>query len=268
VTDVEDFLLAYDQQLRTDAETPSAIAVTRVGSLRLVTFEGGRGFVTYPRLYGSEAEHVPQVVTQALDHYRKNPEIIRVEWKTRGHDGIAGLHESLLDHGFKPEEPESIMIGRAQLLDVDVPLPVGVTLRQVYDANDVRAMAAMQDVAFNSAMADETARALLRRLALDDGMELWVAEVGGKIVAAGRLEPVAGTDFAGIWGGATLEAWRGQGIYRALTAARARSALAAGKTLIHSDSTEYSRPILERSGFVKVSTTTPYDWNRPQQTGN
>ena len=45
VTDVEDFLLAYDQQLRTDGETPSAIAVTRVGSLRLVTFEGGRGFV-------------------------------------------------------------------------------------------------------------------------------------------------------------------------------------------------------------------------------
>jgi hypothetical protein len=35
-----------------------------------------------------------------------------------------------------------------------------------------------------------------------------------------------------------------------------------GKTLIHSDSTEYSRPILERSGLVKVSTTTPYNWQR------
>jgi len=32
----------------------------------------------------------------------------------------------------------------------------------------------------------------------------------------------------------------------------ARSALAAGKTLIHSDSTEYSRPILERSGLFGV----------------
>ena len=104
--------------------------------------------------------------------------------------------------------------------------------------------------------------ALLRRMALGDGMELWVAEVEGQIVGAGRLEPVAGTDFAGIWGGATLETWRGRGIYRALTAARARSALAAGKTLIHSDSTEYSRPILERSGFIQISTTTPYYWCR------
>jgi N-acetylglutamate synthase-like GNAT family acetyltransferase len=93
-------------------------------------------------------------------------------------------------------------------------------------------------------------------------MELWVAEIEGQVVCAGRLDPVAGTDFAGLWGGATRKDWRRQGIYRALTAARARSALAAGKTLIYSESTEYSRPILERSGFLKVSTTTPYNWHR------
>ena len=154
------------------------------------------------------------------------------------------------------------MIGRAAWLDVDVPLPDGVILRQVREQDDVRAMAAMQDVVFDGTGADGLARALLRRVALGDGMELWVAEAEGQIVSAGRLEPVAGTEFAGIWGGATLEAWRGRGIYRALTAGRARSALAAGKTLIHSDSTAYSRPILERSGFLKVSTTTPYRWRR------
>lgn len=154
------------------------------------------------------------------------------------------------------------MIGRAQSLDVDRPLPVGVTLRQVTEEGDVRAMAAMQDMVFDGTVSDESAGALLRRLALGDGMELWVAEAEGQIVGAGRLEPVAGTDFAGIWGGATLERWRGRGIYLALTAARARSALAAGKTLIHSDSTDYSRPILERFGFVQVSTTTPYHWRR------
>ena len=95
-----------------------------------------------------------------------------------------------------------------------------------------------------------------------DGMELWVAEAQGCVVSAGRLEPVEGTRFAGIWGGSTLAPWRGRGIYRALTAARATSALRLGKTLVHSDSTEFSRPILERSGLVKVSTTTPYTWHR------
>ncbi len=43
---VQEYLDAYDRQLRTDAETPSAVAVTRLGPLRLVTFAGGRGFVT------------------------------------------------------------------------------------------------------------------------------------------------------------------------------------------------------------------------------
>ena len=66
-------------------------------------------------------------------------------------------------------------------------------------------------------------------------MELWVAEADGEIVSSGRLEPVPATEFAGIWGGATRAEWRGRGIYRALTAARARSALVLGKRLIHSD---------------------------------
>jgi hypothetical protein len=253
-------LAAYDDQLRTDAETPSAISVTRHGPLRLVTFAGGRGFVTYRDLGGANAEGIGKLVPQALAYYRADPDIDRVEWKTRGHDHAPGLHDALVKNGFTPDEPESIMIGDARALAEDAPLPDGVTLRPVTEEADVRAMSAMQDGVFGDAPSDEMANALLRRLSFHDGMELWVAEADGRIVSAGRLEPVAGTQFAGIWGGATLADWRGRGIYRALTAARARSALRMGKTLINSDSTEYSRPILERSGLVKLSTTTPYRW--------
>ncbi len=132
-------LKAYDEQLRTDAETPSAVSVVRHGPLRLVTFPSGRGFVTYQDLGGADANTIRRLVLEALAYYQANPKINRVEWKTRGHDHAPGLHEALL------------------------------------------------------------------------------------------LEPVRGTDFAGIWGGATREEWRGRGIYRALTAARARSALAMTK---------------------------------------
>jgi GNAT superfamily N-acetyltransferase len=263
VTDATDpgaLLAAYDEQLRTDAETPSATSVTRLGPLRLVTFAGGRGFVTYPRLDGVDAATLRDWVARALDHFRADGEIDRVEWKTRGHDDAPGLHDALVAHGFEPQEPESIMVGEARLLALDVPLPDGVSLRTVTAEPDVRAMCAMQDEAFGDSASERFAEALLRRLARADGMELWVAEVGGEIVAAGRLEPVAGTQFAGLWGGCTLPRWRGQGIYRALTAARARSALDAGFTLVNSDSTAYSRPILERSGLLAVSTTTPYEW--------
>ncbi|NQD88377.1 GNAT family N-acetyltransferase [Paenarthrobacter sp. CM16] len=256
------FLAAYDHNLRTDAETPSALKVTQHGPVRWVTFMKGRGFVTYQNLGDADAHTIGRLVAESVAYFRAEPEITRVEWKSRGHDHAPGLHEALIENGFTQDEPESIMIGEAKALSPEVPLPDGVTLRQVTDEADVRAMSAMQDEVFGEPVSDEMADALLRRLSLGDGMQLWVAEAEGKIVSAGRLEPVPGTTFAGIWGGATREEWRGRGIYRALTARRAQAALEMGKTLIHSDSTEFSRPILERSGLLKVSTTTPYRWVR------
>ena len=256
------FLTAYDEQLRTDAETPGATAVERLGPLRLATFAGGRGFVTYQDLGGAGAGTIAEWVAETLAFYRADPAVVRVEWKTRGHDHAPGLHEALIYNGFEPDEIESIMIGPAGALAVDVKLPAGVTLRRVTAEPEIRAMSAMQDKVFGSPISEGNAEAILRRAASDDGMQLWVAEHQGQIVSAGRLEPVPNTEFAGIWGGATLKEWRGQGIYRALTSARARAALALGKKFVHSDSTEYSRPILERYGLLRVSTTTPYCWQR------
>ena len=88
----EDYLAAYDAQLRTEAETPSAISVTELGPLRLATFAGGRGFVTYRDLGGTGAETIAEWVEQAAAHYRADPHVRHVEWKTRGHDRAPGLH--------------------------------------------------------------------------------------------------------------------------------------------------------------------------------
>jgi hypothetical protein len=118
VREVADLLVAYDEELRTDAETRGALAVARLGPLRLVTFAGGRGFVTYRNLGGADIQTIQSLVTEALAHYREDPTIKRVEWKTRGHDHAPGLHAALLNSGFTPDEPESIMIGETHLLAV------------------------------------------------------------------------------------------------------------------------------------------------------
>ncbi|WP_029210598.1 GNAT family N-acetyltransferase [Arsenicicoccus bolidensis] len=260
-----DLLARYDAQLRDEAELVSAGTKERHGPVLWGVYRGVRGFVTYRDLGGLDAARIEQLVQETLEHYRSDERITRVEWKTRGHDVAPGLHDALVTQGFVPGAPESVMIGEAAKLAVDVPLPDGaaVELRRVESEADVRRLCEAADEAFGEAvpgMADE----LLDRLALGrDDLELWVAEIDGLVVCTGRIEPVVGTEFAGLWGGATLAQWRGRGIYRALTAARARSALRRGATLLHSDSTEHSRPILERSGFVKVTTTTPYVWRRP-----
>jgi len=66
------------------------------------------------------------------------------------------------------------------------------------------------------------------------------------------------TAFATLWGGSTLKEWRGRGIYKALVAYRARLAVARGYSHLEVDASDDSRPILQRLGFVPVTTTTPY----------
>lgn len=253
-------LAAYDAQLRTEAETAHALSTTVSGQLQMAVFPGGRGFISYADLQGADAAQIAGLVEAAVEHFRGLGGISEVEWKTRGHDHAPGLVEALTAHGFVAQETESIMIGEAAPLAQEVPVPDGIRVRRARTESDVWAMEEMQGTVFNDPHWRVRAETTSQRLRADDDVELWIAEAGDRIVSAGRLEPVAGTEFAGLWGGATLPEWRGRGIYRALTAERARSALARGKRYLNSDSTEFSRPILERSGLIKVSTTTPYVW--------
>ena len=93
-----------------------------------------------------------------------------------------------------------------------------------------------------------------------------VAEAGGQdtepqVVCAAWLALKEGTGFAGLWGGSTLEAWRGKGIYRAMVARRAQLAAARDIKYLQVDASEDSRPILQRLGLHAVTTTTPYVWS-------
>jgi hypothetical protein len=65
--DEQTLLRAYDQQLRTDAETQNALSVTHLGLLHLVTLDGGWGFVTYPHPDDAEAAQIPHLVPRVLD---------------------------------------------------------------------------------------------------------------------------------------------------------------------------------------------------------
>lgn len=254
---------AYDATLRTDAETTGALEVNRLGPLLLVSFPGGRGSVTYQHLGDADAATISGWVRQALDHFRADPAIDRVKWKARGHDHAPGLHDALVRNGFSPGGPNTIMVGEAHPLTGDIALPDGVTLRRITAEADVRAMCAAQAEIFGDPPGTEDgSAALLRRMGLRNDMELWVAEAGDRIVATGRIDPVAGTEFAGLWGGATRPEWRGRGLYRALVAARARAAVAMGIRFVYCESKATSRPILERLGLAAIATTTNYLWRR------
>ncbi len=257
-------LEAYDAQLRREAEVLTATEVTHDGPLVRGRFEWG-GFVSYRDLDGLTGPALDALIQRTIAYFRDDTDVTEFEWKTRGHDAPADLGERLLAAGFRADPQETVMIGEATALAVPVEIPAEVSLRRLDPTaasftDDAHRMATMQAAAFGDG---PTGDDLIVRLVQPEGLaEAWVAEVGGEVVSAGRLEVVPGTEFAGLWGGATLEQWRGRGIYRALVAARAFSAIERGVRYLQSDCTEMSRPILERSGLERVTTTTPFVWQR------
>ncbi|HLU75640.1 MAG TPA: GNAT family N-acetyltransferase [Nonomuraea sp.] len=84
---------------------------------------------------------------------------------------------------------------------------------------------------------------------------------GDEPVSAARMELYPGTGFAGLWSGGTVPGWRGRGLYRALVARRARLAADHGYRYLQVDASPDSRPILERLGFLPLTTTTPYTYD-------
>jgi GNAT superfamily N-acetyltransferase len=145
---------------------------------------------------------------------------------------------------------------------VEPTMPEGVVIREVRERRDLAGILQLEESVWHEDhswlddLADE-------READPDGIRIFVAEAGDLTVSAGWVRFPSGTEFATLWGGATLRGWRRRGIYRALVAHRAKLAAERGRRYIEVDASDDSRPILERLGFIAVTTTTPWVWSPP-----
>jgi len=160
-----------------------------------------------------------------------------VEWKYYSHDGPE-LRERLLAAGLEPEEEETVVVAEAASI---APPSDDIELSLATDAFDELA-----------------ARVFGRRYALPEKAVAVVAMVDGQPVSGGRVDFEDGVEFAGLFGGVTLPEFRGRGLYRATVAKRAELARERGYRWLYSDALPTSRPILERLGFVAMTTTTPF----------
>jgi GNAT superfamily N-acetyltransferase len=160
-----------------------------------------------------------------------------VEWKYYSHDGTE-LRERLVAAGLEPDDEETVVV--AEVTSISPP-PDDVDLRIV-----------------DEEFVDLAASVFGDRFELPEKAVAVVAVVDGKPVSGGRVDFEDGVEFAGLFGGITLPEYRGRGLYRATVAKRAELARERGYRWLYSDALPTSRPILERLGFVAITTTTPF----------
>jgi hypothetical protein len=261
VENTQALLAAYDQQARGEpGSPPPGIRHERDGPVLRVVGDA-RGFISAPPDTGLRGAELDRLIARQRDYFAARGEA--VEWKTYGHDQPADLTARLRDAGFAAEDTETVLVGRTARMATEPVLPDGVVLRRVTAPADMRRIADMESAVWDTDRS-RTGGQLTREVAAGpDDIVVLTAEAEGQVVCAGWLRFCPGTDFAGLWGGATLREWRGRGIYRAIVAGRARFAAARGVPYLQVDASGDSAPILLRLGFQALTTTTPYVWAPP-----
>ena len=248
-------LAAYDEQVRRRPQVtgPDEHVERAAGIVRVVSTGPGWAGVTWSDLDELTAD--PAIAAQ-VDRFGRTGR--PWEWKLYSYDRPADLPERLAAAGLVRGPGESLLVAQTADLGLDPAPPPGVQLLPVVDAAGIDALVRVHDEVFGgdgSAVGAALAAQLGRRPARAAAM---VAVAEGTPIAAGRVELPPETEFAGVWGGGTVPGWRRRGVFRALVAARAAVAAAAGFRYVHVDASPQSRPILLRLGFAELATTTPF----------
>lgn len=249
-------LAIYDDEVRGSLEThpPDGWTCEQDGPLiRCLTARDGFAMLTRDASGLTEGD-LAALVDRTFRHFRDLG--VGFEWKTFDHER-SDLRPLLLARGALPEEHEALVLGEAGPLAREAAVPAGLRLRTVTAREDLERIAAMESEVWGedwSWLVED----LAARMSGRDPIDVVVVEDGDRVVSAAWLVPVPGTRVAGLWGGSTLPAYRGRGIYRALVARRAQIALDRGHPFLQVDASADSRPILERLGLSVIGGTVPY----------
>lgn len=265
--DPASMLHAYDSQLRDRIPDPlpDRLQVERDGPVVRMTTPRG-GMVVYRDLGGLEGPALDAFIARQVEHFGSLGR--GFEWKLHGHDLPADLPDRLLAAGFVPEEQETVVIARvADIAGSRPPMPDGVRLREVTTRPDFDRIARFEERVWGDDRVGLAEMLESERDADPNAISIIAAEAGDQVVSAAWVRFERGTEFATLWGGATLPAWRRRGIYRATVGYRAGLAAARGVHYLEVDASDDSRPILERLGFIPVTSTTPYNWEPPAAPG-
>ncbi|MBZ0302004.1 MAG: GNAT family N-acetyltransferase [Anaerolineae bacterium] len=252
----------YDQDQRIEIEWPGQQREMAGPVIRHVDANRKWGFIAFSRLDADSADIVIQTERDAF--FQRG---YSLEWKLYTHDMPSDLGDRLAAHGFVLEEPEAIMVLDTEALPPTLQGPVSPAIRRLDDPDQVMAMLSVQQAVWEKEfdwLAEELADTLRTRPA---ELSVYAAYVEEVPVSSAWIRYTPHSRFASLWGGSTLSAFRGQGHYTALLAARVQEAAQRGLRFLTVDASPMSRPILEKHGFRVITWARECNWTNPTPTG-
>lgn len=251
----------YDQDQRKDVEYPDMRREVTPNVIRHVGTSGSsEGTVICSQLNEANAN---QVIREQMEYFESLEQ--GFEWKLYDYDQPPDLKERLVSFGFEIEEAEAIMV--LDLEDAPQVLwqPVLKDIRRITEPEKLSDVLAVQQQVWDEDFSwlEEYIGGTLRTD--PEQMSVYVAFVDGQPASAAWTYFPKHSQFASLWGGSTVSAFRKQGLYTALLAVRAQEARERGVRFLTVDASDMSRPILEKFGFQMIAWSYPCKWERKSQ---
>jgi GNAT superfamily N-acetyltransferase len=251
----KDILHLYDLEMRIDPPDWQTEVYRRPGLTYLTAPEHSphNGWVLYTQLEDPDADELIHAVV-AFFKTRGGD----FEWKVYDHDRPFDLKERLRGLGLIPQELEALLAFDLETTPAQFWKSASSRVRRITDPNELPLVAQVQEEVW-----DEPFSGLVEMLASEmrdtpEGISVYMAEVDGQPASCAWVRYHQDRRFAELYGGSTIERYRGQGLYTALIMARAQEARQRGVRFLTVDTSPMSRPILEKLGFVFLTHSQPW----------
>ena len=237
----------YDQEMRKDASASRAKIYKRPGLTYFLAMPPSprAGWVIYTRL---DEANVDEAISSTVDFLHDNGG--EFEWKVYDHDTPSDLKERLLARGFEAEELEAVLAFDMEEAPKGFWEPSPATVRRITDPKELAAVTKIESEVWNEPYDDLEAALAEEMKTTPDQVSVYLAYAGDEAACSAWIRYYPERRFAELYGGATLPAHRGKGMYKALVRARAKEARERGVRFLVVDTSPMSGPILQRHGFV------------------
>jgi GNAT superfamily N-acetyltransferase len=243
----------YDQWQRIGFDYARVRREVTPRTVRLIDSPNERGTVNYSKLDEATAN---DAIRAEIAYFRKKNIDDDLEWKLFYYDTPADLKDRLVAHGFVPQDPDAVLILDMNTVPAALLEPVTHDVRRITDPPQLNEVAAINQAVWNEAF-DWLIPSLGRTLReKPQELSVYIAYADSVPASVGWIDYHEGNPFAGLWGGATLPAYRKRGLYTALVSARVQEAKARGIRYLTIDASPASRAVLEKFGFQLMA----YAW--------
>lgn len=258
----QEILALYDAEMRIDPPDLWAEVFRRPGLTYLTAPAPSPhgGWVLYTQL---DDTAVDETIDEVINFFKARAGDF--EWKVYDHDRPSDLKTRLKQKGFVSEEIEALLAYDLNTMPERFTEPPSSHVRRITDPEDLPAIAKIQEDVWGEPFDGLVEMLTSEMKETPDGISIFIAEVDGQPASSAWIRYYRGRQFAELYGGSTIERYRGHGLYTALISARAQEARQRGVRFLAVDTSPMSRPILEKLGFVFLTHSQPWIYDEPDK---